>query len=140
MEHPGGVSLSSDIAVRLVVYVSLCIPRALHRDGNERRRACAHLQDQHLHRAILYLGTDCFIWQLNWKIWSAGPKTLGNLVLYRTKFPLGPNFRPDQNSCDRSLCVFSCVIGMSYTLHSKCLFSYCTSLVSILEVLSQQGK
>ena len=29
-----------------------------------------------------------------------------------------------------------CVIGMSYTLHSKCLFSYCTSLVSILEVLS----
>ena len=36
-----------------------------------------------------------------------------------------------------------CVIGMSYTLHSKCLFSYCTSLVSILEVLSpcvQQGE
>ena len=36
-----------------------------------------------------------------------------------------------------------CVIGMSYTLHSKSLFSYCTSLVSILEVLSpcvQQGE
>ena len=36
-----------------------------------------------------------------------------------------------------------CVIGMSYTLHSKCLFSYCTSLVSILEVLSpcvEQGE
>ena len=36
-----------------------------------------------------YLGTDSFIWQLNWKIWSAGPKTLGNLVR-RTKFPSGP--------------------------------------------------
>ena len=42
-----------------------------------------------------------------------------------------------------TLCFLLCVIGMSYTLHSKCLFSYCTSLFSILEVLSpcvEQGE